>query len=132
MVPELYWLTLTTLMTGVLWIPYILQMIRENGVQKVLQGTDGTPAPKAAWAVRMKKAHVNAVENLVVFAPLAILVAVNGAYTPMTAQFAMVYFFARLVHVVVYTLGIPAIKTVAFIIGSLCQIGLALTLLGLM
>ena len=23
--PELYWLTLTALMTGLLWIPYILQ-----------------------------------------------------------------------------------------------------------
>mgnify|MGYP000925361381 CR=1 FL=1 len=132
MVPELFWLILTTLMTGVLWIPYILQMIKENGVAKVLKGTDGTPAPKAPWAVRMKKAHVNAVENLVVFAPLVIIIAMTGAYTAMTAPLAMVYFFARLVHVVVYTLGIPAVKTVAFIIGSLCQIGLALTLLGFM
>jgi hypothetical protein len=29
--PELYWLTLTCLMTGLLWVPYILQLIVQLG-----------------------------------------------------------------------------------------------------
>lgn len=132
MVPELFWLTLTALLTGVLWIPYATQMILENGLAKVLQDGSGTPLPQAAWAVRLKKAHANAVENLAVFAPLVIMVVILGVYTALTPILAMVYFFARLVHAVVYALGIPGVRTVAFIIGSLCQIGLAFTLLGLL
>lgn len=32
--PELYWLTLTTLMTALFWMPYILNWILEQGFLK--------------------------------------------------------------------------------------------------
>ncbi len=31
MTPELYWLVLTTIMTGVFWLPYIVNRVMELG-----------------------------------------------------------------------------------------------------
>jgi uncharacterized MAPEG superfamily protein len=129
---ELYWLTLTALLTGLIWIPYILNRMREKG----LWGTLDNPAPgehaQAPWAFRTERAHVNAVENLAVFAPLAIAVSMAGVGNGMTAFAAAVFFWARLVHVLVYMAGLPVLRTLAFTVGFLCQLALALRLLGIL
>jgi len=129
---ELFWLSLTALMTGLFWVPYILNRFIEMGIFPAILNPDADPTPKATWAKRMMNAHSNAVENLVVFAPLAITIHLSGTGTELTASAAMVYFYARLVHFIVYTLGIPAARTVTFLVGFACQLILGLTLLGLL
>ncbi|MBI1273899.1 MAG: MAPEG family protein [Alphaproteobacteria bacterium] len=126
---ELYWLTLVTLMTGLVWAPYIVNRLVEYGSAAVMKPRIPAP-PKAAWAARMMKAHANAVENLAVFAPLALAVHVSGMGNETTAMAAMLYFWARLVHLVVQTLAVPLLRTLAFATGFFCQLTLALTLLG--
>lgn len=128
--PELFWLTLTALMTAVIWIPYILNRIAEMGLWPALRNPEPDTHAKAAWANRMQAGHSNAVENLVVFAPLAVAVHVAGAGTATTAFAAATYFFARLAHIIVYTLGIPGLRTLAFFIGFLAQVAFAFTLIG--
>ena len=130
--PELYWLTLTALMTAALWLPYILNRIIEIGLWGALKNPEQDSHAKAAWADRMQASHVNAVENLVVFAPLAIAVHVTGVGTSTTAVAAAAYFFARLAHILIYTLGIPGLRTTAFVIGFGAQVILGFTLLGWM
>lgn len=132
MTPELYWLTATALLTAVLWVPYILKTIEEIGLVTALTEGSGNPPPRAQWAVRLKKAHANAVENLVVFTPLVLALAVSGIQHDLTGTLAMVFFFSRLAHAVIYTLGIPTLRTVAFAVGFGCQVGLALILLGVL
>ena len=129
---ELYWLTLTALMTGILWVPYILNRFAEMGVITAIFNPQSDPTPKALWADRMMKAHTNAVENLVVFAPLALAVHLTGTATELTATATMIYFFARLAHFIVYTLAIPGARTVCFLIGFACQMILGLTAIGMM
>lgn len=126
--PELYWLTLTAIFTGLLWIPYLLNRIVEIGPWETL----GIPGliPNAAWAERLMKAHANAVENLVVFAPLAIVVTITGMSSHLTIAAASIYFLARIVHVVAYLAAIPVIRTLAFTAGFLAQMAMALHLLG--
>ncbi len=128
--PELYWLTLTALMTGLLWIPYILQRMVELGIMGALGNLPQDHFEKAPWAMRLKQAHANAVENLVVFAPLALAVHIAGAGNAATATACAIYFFARLAHVVVHAAGIPVVRTLAFVIGWLVVVYLALHLLG--
>ncbi len=48
-------------------------------------------APTAYWAWRAKRAHMNAIENLAVFAPLVLVAAVAGIGTPATIVAAKVY-----------------------------------------
>ncbi len=132
MTPELYWLTLTALMTSLLWLPYIINRLIEMGIGQAVFNPNSDPSPNALWAKRMMCAHENAVENLVVFAPLVIVLHIAGAATSLTATAAMVYFFARLAHFLVYTLGIPGLRTVTFAVGFFCQLIIGLTALGIL
>lgn len=129
--PELYWLTLTCLMTGLLWVPYILQLIAQLGPVQAVWDPTGAHPHDADWALRAKRAHYNAVENLVVFAPLVLIVALTGTGTALTATAAAAYFFLRLAHYLIHTAALPVIRTVVFLGGWACQMALGLTVLGL-
>jgi len=128
--PELYWLTLTVLMTGLMWVPYILNRMMELGAPDVLLDSHGITATRVPWADRMMRAHQNAVENLVIFAPLVLALQLAGISSPVTVTACIVYFFARLTHYVVFTLGVPVVRILAFSTGVVAQVVLALTLLG--
>ena len=75
MTPELFWLTLTVILTGLLWVPYILNRVTVRGLGGAMANPSRGDKPQAAWATRLMFAHDNAVENLVVFAPLVLILA---------------------------------------------------------
>ena len=127
---ELYWLTSTILMSAFFWVPVIFNRIREQNLWPALLNPDPDPQAQNLWAVRADKAHKNAVENLVLFAPLVLLIEATHASSPATATACMIYFFTRLAHYVIYVLGGPLIRTVAFAIGFVVQVFLAATILG--
>jgi uncharacterized MAPEG superfamily protein len=127
---ELYWLVLTTLMTGLFWVPYILQRVQDRGLWTALSEPQGSVHTESHWARRMMRAHQNAIENLVIFATLVLMLQATGNGTATTAMACMVYFFARATHFVVYTLAVPLLRPLSFFIGFFAQLALALTLLG--
>jgi len=128
---ELYWLTLTCVLTGLMWVPYILQLIVQLGPVAAVWDPTGAHPHDADWALRAKRAHYNAVENLAVFAPLTLMVVATGAGSSLTAAAAALYFWVRLAHFVIHILALPAIRTVAFLIGVGCQAVMVLALFGL-
>ena len=117
---ELFYLALVTALTGVLWIPYILDRLMVRGLMDAV-GYPENPKPQSPWAQRLNKAHSNAVENLAVFATLVLLAHAIGLSTPAIAASAQVYFWARLVHAAAYTFAIPWVRTLAFTAGFLAQ-----------
>jgi uncharacterized MAPEG superfamily protein len=129
--PELYYTTLTAAFTGVIWVPIIINRLTEMGPWKALSNPEPDVRPHANWAYRLAHAHRNAVENLAVFAPLAIIVHMLGLGSPLTAAAAAIFLYARVAHAIIYTLGIPLLRTIAFFIGFLCQMILAARVLGL-
>jgi uncharacterized MAPEG superfamily protein len=131
MTPELTWLALTATLTALLWVPYILQLIVQLGPIAAIWDPTGAHPHDADWALRAKRAHYNAVENLVVFAPLVLLVVLTGKADALTATAAAVYFYARAAHYVIHVLALPVIRTVAFLIGWGCQMVFALRLFGM-
>lgn len=120
MTTELYYLALVTAFTGLLWIPYILNRIAVRGLVDAV-GYPEHPKPHAPWAQRLMKAHANAVENLVVFAALVLVAHAVGVTGGAVAGAAVVYFWARVVHAVVHTFGIPWVRTLAFAVAFVCQ-----------
>ena len=64
-------------------------------------------------------------------AELVLALQVAGISNAATINAGMVYFFARLAHYIVFTLGIPVVRVLAFAAGVAAQVTLALTLLGL-
>ena len=127
---ELTWLTLTVILTGVLWIPYILDRIMVRGLMGAMANPSRNDKAQSAWAQRLYFAHTNAVENLVVFAALVLILDARGHSTESTALACAVYFWARLAHAVVYTMGVPVLRTLAFAVGFAAQVVLAVAIFG--
>jgi len=113
---ELRYLALVTVLTGLTWVPYILNTIVVQGLVNAV-GYPENPKPLAPWARRMKLAHYNSVENLVVFASLVLVAHAAGLSNAAIASSATVYFWARVVHLAAYTFAIPWVRTAAFAVG---------------
>jgi uncharacterized MAPEG superfamily protein len=128
MTRELFWLTLTVILAGLLWIPYILNRIQVRGLGGAMANPTRNDKPHAEWASRLMFAHDNAVENLVIFATLVLILAQLDYSTKWTALACAVYFWARLAHVIVYTMGVPVFRTLAFAVGFAAQAVLALAI----
>ena len=126
--PELTYLTWVTVFTALMWMPYILNTIVVRGLINAV-GYSDNPKPLAPWAARMKQAHSNAIENLLVFGLLVFVAETAGVNNETTALASAVYFYARIVHFVTYSLGVPWVRTLAFAVGFMCQISLALQIL---
>lgn len=130
MTVELYWLTLTVLMTALFWLVYIFDRMAVRGIPDTLSAAPPkTGTPQSTWAQRAIYAHRNAVENLVIFAPLVLIAHLMQITTPATRAAVVVYFGARLIHFIVYTAGIPVVRTLAFTAGWAAQILLAANIL---
>jgi len=125
---ELLYLALVAALTGLLWVPYILDRLAVRGLVDAV-GYPANPKPQSPWAQRLMKAHTNAVENLVVFAPLVLLAHVSGITSPVVGTAAMVYFWARVVHAAAYTFAVPWVRTLAFAVGFFAQAAIAWVLL---
>jgi uncharacterized MAPEG superfamily protein len=125
---ELFWLTLTVAMTGLFWIPYILDRIMVGGLMEAMDNPPAEGSPQSPWAARQMSAHTNAVENLVVFAPLVLTTQALGISTGVTATACILYFWARLAHYIIYTLGIPVLRTLSFAAGFIAQAMLVLAI----
>ena len=127
---EVYWLVLTCLMTGLLWVPYIINRIIEQSPLPAIWNPYPDGGAKRAWAQRMMRAHENAVENLVIFAPLVILIELLNLNSETSAWAVLIYFYARLGHFIVMSFAIPVLRVVFFMTGFAAQLTLVLQLLG--
>jgi uncharacterized MAPEG superfamily protein len=127
--PELYSLALISTATALMWVPYVLARMTTNGVLRAI----GTPSPgyptDAPWADRARRAHLNAIENLAVFAPLVLVGAIIEVSTKATVLSAKIYVVARLAHYVIYVVGIPVVRTLAFLAGACATLAIAIALL---
>jgi uncharacterized MAPEG superfamily protein len=128
MTDELLYLLLTTVLTGLIWIPYILDRIAVWGLVNAV-GYPENPKPQSAWARRLMKAHANAIENLVVFAVLVLAAQDLGVNNSVTATAAAVFFWARVVHLAAYAFAIPWVRTAGFAAGFFAQAAIAWQLL---
>lgn len=128
MTSELMSLTWVVALSAIMWVPYILNTIMVRGLVDAV-GYPDNPRPLAPWAERMKKAHYNAVENLVVFAALVLMLNAADVSSGTTVLACNIYFWARLVHLMVYTFGIPWLRTLSFALSWLCIVALIVQLI---
>lgn len=129
MTPELKYLAWTSVLTALIWIPYILNLLLNNKMSDAV-GYPDSPLVMAPWAERMKLAHYNAVENLVVFAALILIANALDISNNATTSAAAAFFWARLVHVVAYSAAIPWVRTLSFAVAWGALICIAWQILG--
>jgi len=131
MAPEVYWLTLTAVLTALLWIPYAMVRIAKIGFVRLLMdplpGDDPFDKP---WAHRAYRAHMNAIEAFAIFAPISIAVYVTGSGNEITALAAATFFWARLVHAPIYIFKVPVLRLLSFMAGLAATLVLAYQLIG--
>ena len=116
------YLTLSGVLTVLLWTPYILARLFVWGPVTFLHNyPEGFPAEQPApplWAQRCQRAHLNMVETM----PAFIAVVLGAGYAAGDANgtaiglWAQVFFFARVAHAVVYGLGVPAVRTPVYLV----------------
>ena len=124
MTPELKYLAWTSVLTALIWIPYVLNVLTKNKLSAAV-GDPDSPLVMTSWAERMKKAHSNAIENLLVFAVLVLVANALDISNNATTSAAATFFWARLVHVGAYTAGIPWVRTLAFAVAWAASICIA-------
>jgi uncharacterized MAPEG superfamily protein len=113
MTTDLLYLTLNAGLCAVLWIPYVLSRIQTWGLVNAV-GYPENPPELPAWAQRAKRVHENMVENLAPFAALVLVAQVTGAANETTALASLLFFWSRVAHAIVFILGIPWLRTLAF------------------
>jgi uncharacterized MAPEG superfamily protein len=92
------------------------------GLPTLAGNREGLP-DMMGWAGRARRAHLNMIENLVLFTALVLITAISGKANATTAMGAMIFFWARLAYAVIYLIGIPWLRTVAWFVSV---IGLAM------
>ncbi len=116
------YLTLSGVLTVLLWTPYIMARIFVWGPLTFLGNyPKNFPAEQPTpplWAQRAQRAHLNMVETLPAF--IAVIVGadylIGDAAGLMIALWAKIFFFARVAHAVVYILAIPALRTPIYLV----------------
>lgn len=130
MKPEVFWLALTAAMTSLLWLPYILNRLLKLKLQAFQTPKMDAPPVEDEWAQRAKKAHYNAVENLVVFTALVAAAQFAGVSNGATALAGALYFWGRLAHYIMYTFGVPYLRTLTWTVAWIGILIMAVQVLG--
>jgi uncharacterized MAPEG superfamily protein len=81
------------------------------------------------FAGRAKRLHLNMIENMVLFIPLVLIAVVAQKTNAMTAMGALIFFWARLVHALIYLLGVPWLRTVAWAVSVIGMVMIAVQLI---
>jgi uncharacterized MAPEG superfamily protein len=98
------------------------------GINTLAGNREGLPEIKG-WAGRAKRAHLNMVENMVLFAALVLIAAVAGKANAMTAMGAAIFFWGRVAYAVIYVAGIAWLRTAAWFVSVIGMVLIAIELL---
>ncbi|MEP2102746.1 MAG: MAPEG family protein [Parasphingorhabdus sp.] len=130
------YLALSGILTVLLWTPYIVGRLFVWGLPTFLSGyPENFPKEEPEtplWMDRAKRAHLNMVETMPAFVAVVAAAGLLGdaSIAESVGTWAKIFFFARIAHAVVYTLGIPGLRTPVYLISwaSILMIGAQIVL----
>jgi uncharacterized MAPEG superfamily protein len=112
-------LTMLVYSVALLFLLILIQALSgvlAQGLPQMAGSRDNLPDPKPFQA-RTKRIVDNHREGLALFAPLVLVAAVAHISNPWTVLGAQLFFYARLVHAVLYLSGAPWIRPLAWGVG---------------
>lgn len=122
MTTDLWYLVWTALLPSVIPAIYLVGRMQQPGGAQWALGNRDEPIEIPLWAQRAKRAHDNLTENLAAFAALVLIAHVAGKANATTALGAQIFFWARVGHVIIYTVGIPGLRTAVFFVGAIGEL----------
>ncbi|MBP0019586.1 MAG: MAPEG family protein [Cyanobacteria bacterium SBLK] len=117
---ELFYLVLTAILTGFLWIPFVIGLVGTRGLLTPKDYKVAPTSPLPHWVNRANRAHQNAVESFAPFAAIVLVGAILDVSSPITIACTAIFFFARLGHAIAHISGFSKFmaRTVLFSISS--------------
>ena len=82
------------------------------------------------WNDRLNRAVRNLIEAIAIFAPVVLAIQILGLNNTTTALGAQIFIAARVVHAIVFTLGVPWLRTGAWTVGVVGIVMVGSPLLG--
>ena len=128
MSPDLTYLLYSVILCFVQVLVAAASANQQVGLPTLAGNREGLP-DIVGWAGRARRAHLNMIENLVLFAPLVLIAAAAGKANATTAAGAMIFFWARLAYAVIYVIGIPWLRTLAWFVAVIGMATIAWVLL---
>ena len=128
MSPDLYYLLMSAVLCFVQMLIAATGANTQVGLPALAGNREGLPEI-VGWAGRARRAHLNMLENLVLFSALVLIAAVAGKANATTAMGAMIFFWARLAYAVIYLIGIPWLRTLAWFVSVIGMVMIAWALL---
>jgi len=116
MTTDLLMLAYTATLCVILAFPYTLALIAKVGPIKAVSYPQPGHDECADWVHRAKRAHMNLVENLPVFAAIVLVAHVAGLANATTALGAQIFFWARIAMAIAHIGGIPAVRSVSWFV----------------
>ena len=128
MSPDLYYLLMSTILCFVQMLIAATGANTQVGLPALAGNREGLPEI-VGWPGRARRAHLNMIENLVLFSALVLIAAVAGKANATTAMGAMIFFWARLAYALISLIGIPWLRTLAWLVGVIGMAMIAWVLL---
>jgi len=125
MKPELTLLVCSVVLTFVQLLVAVGGATLQVGLPTLAGNRDNVPA-LSGWAGRAQRAHRNMLESLVLFAAVVLIAVVAGRANATTLLGAKLFVWARLAYAVIYVIGIPWVRTLAW---TVSVVGLVLIVL---
>ena len=127
MKPEMLLLLWAVVLTFVQMLIAAQGAFNQVGLAMLAGNRDNLPV-LTGWAGRARRAHLNMIENMVLFAALVFLIIAAGRTNQMTVLGAELFFWGRLAYALIYLAGFPWVRTLAWFISVVGMVLMALQL----
>jgi uncharacterized MAPEG superfamily protein len=127
MKPELILLVWATALAVVQVLVAVAGAYTQVGLMKLVGNREDMPR-LIGWAGRAERAHLNILQNLVLFAVLVIVAVIANRTNAMTLLGAQLFFWGRIAYALIYLAGIQWLRTLSWFVSV---VGLVLIFLQL-
>jgi uncharacterized MAPEG superfamily protein len=124
MKPELTYLLFSVLLTFVQVLIAAAAANQVVGLTTLAGNREDVPA-MTGFAGRARRAHLNMIENMVLFSILVLVAVIANKTNATTAMGALIFFWGRLIYAVIYLLGIPWLRTAAWFVSVIGMVMVA-------
>ena len=123
MTADLWMLLSLALLTELLTLPpLVARSSVPGGIRWIFYNRDTELAGVPPWGGRAVRAHSNLADNLAIYAVVIGLAHFTGATNGVTQVAGMVLLIARVLHAIIYIVGIPYLRTAAFAVAQVAML----------
>ena len=115
MKPELNLLVWAAALTVVQVLVAVMGAFNQVGLMRLVGNREDMPK-MTGWAGRAERAHLNMLQNLVLFAALVLVAVATGKTNDMTLLGAQLFVWGRVAYAIIYLAGLPWLRTLSWFV----------------